>query len=376
MSGALGQNISLSAQLSVKVYNHGTLVGSATVNGDLVMNNFMNWLQGWMVYETPSGAASTFVMTDTSGTARMLYGRDSSSTTATCTWACENTVPPYAGGYIGVGTGTTAPARTDSKLGALYPAGETYTQALVPVQPPTYDPSTGNIVFGGAIIAGGSATISEAGYFENWYLTGFAVWDTFMMFHDTFAGIAVSAGNTISVQYTVQLGSVAYNNNLGILLTAIFANTLGAPSSVKLTATTGAPVSVAVYYVSPLAAPRVDLGSSATGSDSAIRIGTGSANSGGCPTANPGGFPAARNAIDLCVPALTYTQVNSFVISPYVAVTSVIPVIAPTTFTEAGYYQSFDSAYSFLLIRSTFSGSGVAVPADSSLTVTYEMSMG
>ena len=79
-SGALGQNISLNAQLSVNVYNHGTLVGSAEVKGDLVMNNFMNWLQSWMVYETPSAAASTFLMTDTGGTLRGLYGRDSAST--------------------------------------------------------------------------------------------------------------------------------------------------------------------------------------------------------------------------------------------------------------------------------------------------------
>ena len=45
-----------------------------------------------------------------------------------------------------------------------------------------------------------------------------------------------------------------------------------------------------------------------------------------------------------------------------------------TSFTEAGYYQSFGSStYSFLLIRNTFSA--LAVPADSSITTTFEMSM-
>jgi hypothetical protein len=71
---------------------------------------------------------------------------------------------------------------------------------------------------------------------------------------------------------------------------------------------------------------------------------------------------------------LTYAPVSSYVFSPYVGVTAVIPTPTATSFTEAGYYQSFGSAtYSFLLIRNTFSA--LAVPADSSITSTFEMSM-
>ena len=193
----------------------------------------------------------------------------------------------------------------------------------------------------------------------------------------------MAAGNTISVQYTVQLGSTAYNNNLGTLLAAIFANSLGTLTTVKLAPTSGPAQTIDVYqvayysgccsyaYLDSNNAPRADLGSGATGADSAIRVGTGTASA--CPN-NPGGFAQSRSATDLCQPVLAYTPVNSFALSPYVAVTAVISPPAATSFTEAGYYQSFGSAtYSFLLIRNTFSA--LNVPADSSITTTFEMSM-
>ena len=72
---------------------------------------------------------------------------------------------------------------------------------------------------------------------------------------------------------------------------------------------------------------------------------------------------------------LTPIPVNSFVFSPYVAATAVVTTASAQTFTEAGYFQSFGSStYSFLLIRNTFAA--LSVPSDSSVTVTYEMSMG
>ena len=236
-SGAPTPNYPLAAQLSVKVYDSsGALKASVTQNDDMVMNNFMNFLASWLTNEGYTSAPSTFTMTDTTGTVDTLVGRDSLSTYNACTWACELSTPPYAGGYIAVGTGTTAVARTDHKLTTQY-------QSLVTVTQPTYDPSTGNIVFGAGIIAGSAASISEVGFFENWFI-GTEYWANFLMFHDTFTAVPVSAGNTISIQYTVQLGSTAYNNNLGTLLAAIFANPLGTVSSVMLTPTSGTAQSV------------------------------------------------------------------------------------------------------------------------------------
>ncbi|MDA4123773.1 MAG: hypothetical protein OK456_11395 [Thaumarchaeota archaeon] len=372
-AGSPPPNFRLTAQLSVKVYHKGALRASVTENNDLVMNNFMNFLPSWMTYLSLSGPASTFTMTDTAGTPLTLVGRDSSNTFAGCTWTCESTVAPFAGGYIAIGTGTNAPARTDYKLTAPY-------QTPVTVNPPTYDPTTGDIVFGTGIVAGTAASIGEAGFLENWYIGG-TVWVNFLMFHDTFPTIAVSPGNTISVQYTVQLGSTAYNNNLGVLLATIFANPLGSASSVKLTPTSGPAQTISVYTIGILdgsyyedlnPAPRADLSSGTTGEDSAVIVGTGSASA--CPDDN-GAFAQSRSATNLCQPVLTPSPVNSFVFSPYVAVTAVIPTATAQTFTEAGYFQSFGSpTYSFRLIRNTFSG--LPVPADSSATVTYEMSMG
>jgi len=376
-TGATSQNFPLSAQLSVKVYDStGALQASVTQNDDMVMNNFMNFLSSWLTYEGSTSSASTFTMTDTSGTAHTLAGRDSASTASTCTWACEITTPPYAGGYIAVGTGTASPQRTDYKLASQY-------QSLVTVTQPTYDPSTGNIVFGVGIIAGTAASISEVGFFENWYI-GSTNWDYFMMFHDTFTAVPVTPGNTISVQYTVQLGSTAYNNNLGLVLAAILANPLGTASTVKLTPTSGAAQTIDVYamatesaccsyyYYNSYGAPRADLGAGSTGADSTIRVGTGSAST--CPNNSAAAFTQSRSATDLCNPVLTFTPVNSYVFSPYVGVSAVVPTTAAYSFTEAGYYQSFGSStYSFLLIRNTFSA--LAVPADSSITTTFEMSM-
>ena len=59
----------MAAQLSVRVYDKGVLQASVTENDDMVMNNFMNFLQSWLSYEGASSASSTFTMTDTSGSA-------------------------------------------------------------------------------------------------------------------------------------------------------------------------------------------------------------------------------------------------------------------------------------------------------------------
>jgi hypothetical protein len=366
------QDLPVSAQLSVKVYNGSALVGSATQNDDMVMNNFMNFLSSWLTYEGSSSAASTFTMVDTTGTTDTVVGRESANTYTGCTWACEISAQPYAGGYIAVGTGTTAVTRTDHKLTTPY-------QGFSTVTPPTYDPTTGDIVFGVGIIAGTAASISEVGFFENWYTSG-NQWAYFLMFHDTFSAIAVSPGNTISVQYTVQLASTAYNNNFGVLLAAILANSFGTQTYVMLTPTSGTAQSITVYspavnqgiYNDYVSAPRADLGAGSTGADSAIRVGTGSAST--CPSNSAAGFAQSRSAVNLCNPVLQYQPVNSYVFSPYVAVTAVIPVVTATSFTEAGYFQSFGSStYTFLLIRNTFSS--LAIPADSSITATYELSM-
>jgi len=384
------QGYPLSASVTVKVYNGSTLEQSVTQNHDMVMNNFMNFLASWFSYLATSSTYSTFKMTDVGGNAQTLIGRDSGSTASYCTWACEISSPPYAGGYVAVGTGSAAPTRTDFKLGAQY-------QALVPVAAaPTYDPSTGNIVFGASEIAGTAATICEVGFFENWVIFGGAPWDNFLMFHDSLVsspsncasqGIAVQPGNNISVQYTVQLASTAYNNNFGILLAAILSNPLGNALTVKLTPTSGAAVSVNVYdqayntccgyYAQSTSAPRADLGSGATGADSTIEVGTGT--SANCPDNTATGYTQSRSAVNLCNPVLTYTPVSSYTFSPYVAVTAVTTTPTQYTITEAGYFDSFGSATSvFLMMRNTIvSGSttGTSISQDYSITTTYEITM-
>ena len=372
-SGTPSGSLPVAASVSIKVYNGSTLKSSVTQDDDMVMNNFMNFLSNWFGYVGPGSTPSTFAMTDTAGTARTLEGREATSSYQTCTWVCEDPNAPYSGGYIAVGTGTASPARTDYKLGSQY-------QSLVGVvAAPTYDPSTGDIIFGVNILAGTSASISEVGFFESWWVSSVVGWDTFLMFHDSFTTQSVTAGNTISVQYTVQLGSTAYDNNFGILLAAILGNSNGAAVSVNLTPTSGTAQTVSVYVpegsisYAGYSSLRADLGAGSTGADSTIRVGTGSTST--CPDNSAAGFAQSRSAVNLCNPVLSYTPINSYVFSPYVAVTAVTPTAVAYTFTEAGYFQSFGSpTYTFLLIRNVFT-TPLAVTADSSITTTYEFQM-
>ena len=59
-------NYPVTAELSVKVYDSsGALKASVTQNDDMVMNNFMNFLASWLTNEGYTSAPSTFTMTDT-----------------------------------------------------------------------------------------------------------------------------------------------------------------------------------------------------------------------------------------------------------------------------------------------------------------------
>jgi len=69
--------------------------------------------------------ATLFTVTDVTGTARSRTGK-----TVNCTDAFNNTYTYDSGAYIGVGTGTTPPTKTDYKLAnevARNPASATYT---------------------------------------------------------------------------------------------------------------------------------------------------------------------------------------------------------------------------------------------------------
>ncbi|MDG7000805.1 MAG: hypothetical protein JRN15_17060 [Nitrososphaerota archaeon] len=130
------------------------------------------------------------------------------------------------GGYIGIGTGTSAVSRTDHAL---------------QTQVGSWQPITGPIVSGNSIIVAAgitltsAATVSEAGYAEQLganYQSSFVVAKTSQMalfFHDTFTGIAVAVDQTIQIQYTLTLPSGANEN-----IVAFFASMM---QSVSQTAT-------------------------------------------------------------------------------------------------------------------------------------------
>ena len=116
----------------------------------------------------------------------------------------------YAGGYIGIGTGTTPVARTDYKL-------QTQVGSWTADDTPTI--SGDSIIVAAGITLTSGATVSEAGLALEGVENGgsYSYNFMFLIFHDTFTGFAVSADQTVQVQYTLNLPSGTNNNFIGYL---------------------------------------------------------------------------------------------------------------------------------------------------------------
>ncbi len=120
----------------------------------------------------------------------------------------------YAGGYIGIGTGTTPVARTDYKL-------QTQVGSWTADNTPTI--SGDSIIVAAGITLTSGATVSEAGLALEGVENGgsYSYNFMFLIFHDTFTGFAVSADQTVQVQYTLNLPSGTNNNFIGYLASSL-----------------------------------------------------------------------------------------------------------------------------------------------------------
>jgi len=107
------------------------------------------------------------------------------------------------GGSIGVGTGTNPVARTDYNL-------QTQVGSAVAVNTPTI--AGNSIVFVAGITLTSAATVTEAAFFAT---TGDTV--SYMIFHDEFTGISISADQTIQVQYTLNFPTGTNQNFLAFV---------------------------------------------------------------------------------------------------------------------------------------------------------------
>jgi hypothetical protein len=361
VSAKLSNDIgALNPILTVKVYDSsGHLYATRVEKHDLLTNIFINWL-GTLVLQASSHTISA---TSIGGTAVSLCSATLGASSG-CNWNYLYGGGNVAGAYIEVGTGTVPAARTDTALGAPYQAPPTKISSVV------YDPNTGNITIGGNIVAQTAATISESGLIIEWLPSNTAT--QFLFAHDVFTGIAVSAGSTIAVQYTIELLNTGFTNNFGeffaCVLQSIVVGSGGGPAGVSgATDVSGTARNLGCYLNFSVSNGGQNIASNqpwaafGTGTTSPARSQYTLATPSSTCTNTPTSPAASNNGV-----ASSIFNVNQIKITTSLVCTSA------QTISEAGLFDqiSYNSnLYTFMLWRATFTG--VSVPANTALTITF-----
>ncbi|MDG7000804.1 MAG: hypothetical protein JRN15_17055 [Nitrososphaerota archaeon] len=333
----------VSVALNIKVLdNNGSLMRDVTYPNDLILNNFIEW---WAIMTL----GTTESMTNDAGSAGnvgdTLYAVQSGSYGNFYTFGGPLV---GAGGYIGIGTGSTSPARTDYAL-------TTKVGSYSAVDSAIYIQSAQTITFASGFTLTSGATISEAGYF-----TKAASGSYYMLFHDTFAGIAVSADQSVQIQYTLNLPATTMVN-LAVYLAAALQSCLASSESATcyneytMTTTSGAAVtagSLAMFGV-------YDCGyecycpSLACLSSDYLLVGTGSAVT-----------TVTDHMLDAQVGPTTTSETTTLDLTNHkVLALSTIPLTTGYTISESGLYVTSTVAmgtspgnYQFMFTHNNFTG--------------------
>lgn len=343
----------VSVGLNIKVLdNNGSLVKDVTYPNDLILNNFIEW---WAIMTLGTTESMTTDGNSAGNVGDTLYTSDATGYGNFYTFGGPLV---GAGGYIGIGTGSTSPARTDYAL-------TTKVGSYSAVDSAIYIQSAQTITFASGFTLTSGATISEAGYF-----TKAASGSYYMLFHDTFAGIAVSADQSVQIQYTLNLPATTMVN-LAVYLAAALQSCLASSESATcyneypMTTTSDAAVtagSLAMFGV-------YDCGyqcycpSLACLSSDYLLVGTGSA------------VAVTDHMLDAQVGPTTTSETTTVDLTNHkVLALSTIPLTTGYTISESGLYVTSTVAmgtspgnYQFMFTHNSFTG--VAVPASSSITV-------
>jgi len=174
----------LRVELVVEVRDKsGKLVGRRCKSGDLILNNFKNFI-----------ATVLYPLTSDLQKASMVSADGVAQTPHILVAAYYFGRYGPTGVQIAVGTGTTAPARDNYKLEAEVKRGT-----------PSQTVGADYISWAVALILDVAATIAEAGLLTQWYCQDIGTLKWFLNFRDTFTPIDVPAGGTISVTYKLTL---------------------------------------------------------------------------------------------------------------------------------------------------------------------------
>lgn len=218
----------VSTTLKVDVYGaDGALKDSRIKEDDLLTKVFVDWMTAYF-----SGMYSSSDVT-------IVEKNDANADKTISIWSISITYAGHysdsasgtsrKGGLMGIGTGTTAVARTNY---ALETKVESYADITAS---PTWDTATGTVSMVANIAITGSRTITEAMLGVRWIDTS-STEQVFMLAHDTFSGISVVNLDVCSITYTITLES-GFTNNMGYYLrdclTSVADGTSGLGSTYK-----------------------------------------------------------------------------------------------------------------------------------------------
>jgi len=165
------------------------------IQSNLITDNFGQWLAG--MFKLQNTSTRTVTMVDSGGTPRNVqtYGNGLQ----------YNETPVSSPGMtVAVGSGITAPARTDFAIETLFASLPESSAFNLSVNS-TYNNSTSTIKLQGNITAGGSGTINESIHFGVWQDTSPGT-RAYAVYHDTISpGIPFVIGDGIILEYTTQI---------------------------------------------------------------------------------------------------------------------------------------------------------------------------
>lgn len=190
----------------------GSVASSANYPNDIITNQFIEFFGNFF------GGNNCFNLNAVAGSGKSVCNEAVSPFVTAYSCCYTYFYDGGDGGYIGIGTGTVAPARADSAL-------ESQVGSWTPISTPVV--SGTSVIVASGITLTSPETISEAGFAVQtggWTTTPTPAFNTnglFLFFHDTFTGIPVAADQTLQVQYTLNFPSTA-NQNLVALVGSMF----------------------------------------------------------------------------------------------------------------------------------------------------------
>ena len=337
----------------------GKILGEYHNPDDVLTRNFALMLAGWFTDDLTAGSVAMTGINQTSGTLTNTEWAKAAGQGSAGQQVFLSDYDATVGAYLVVGNSTQAENKLDNKI--ISQVG-----ALQWFQNMTYNEDSGNITMVATIIVDAPQTngISESAIY---YTTNAITW---CIARDNFAAIPVTLGDSITIQYTLQVGNTGFTKNFEKLLfgtlkradvgedqTQIFTNTSG----VENTAYVHTDVSTYVLF---------DVDIDTSGCDGII-VGTNNTaiNRSSYGLGTPTTTQISSNTAPLIVNGTTYSNIT---------IASNIVLGSSYSITEAGWFcKNRDTAgtiFTMMLWRCVFSP--YAYTANDVMTVSFVVRVG